>query len=590
MTAKPTTTRFPRFQNTPSVSPNLLAFFLIFVVTIVTYLGLVNHSFVDYDDLRIIVNRIDSYDGLTIDNIVSIIFRDHPREEPLIIRDISYLINAEIFGPLNPQGYLAINLLLHILASFLTYRLCLALYPARYWMATVTALLFALHPIHVESVAWISSRKDTLYTCFFLAAISLYRSFLTDSKRLPLLGSYLLFVCALFSKSSAIAFFPLIVSYRLQLCPDKHWKAQEFLYLGATALSTLLFVQWYHCELANFGVFSKQGPPLLQHDPGQWILLNAEVISFYLIKLFYPVNLSIIYNEPTTLTLFKDLPFLGFSLVIVTAIAFLAIRLWQKHDKRPLFLLSWFFITLTPYLNLAGINIFVADRYCYLASFSVLAATVIVLFNIYTQFSASINPSRYHLHHAVIAATIMMCTALSLISINTIKVWEKTETLWTNALHVAPLRLTPYAALAKTLLATYEANPNTNDARLALLKAKEVTTAGYTRYCKNDTCPPSLAGILLMLGKINYYEGDLSAAERHLKMVLSFNARNLAALHVYSYVLTGQGRYGEAEDMIKEIENAAGPEKNRKMLADIRSQLRPMLAAKQKASQSETTK
>ncbi len=591
MTSSQPAPRISLFHGSSSVSPDLLAFFLVFLVTVVTYLGLASHSFVDYDDLRIIVNRIDTYDGLNLDNLLAIIVRDHPREEPLIVRDISYLINAELFGPLNPLGYLAGNLLLHILASFLTYRLFLSLFPARYWTAMFTAILFALHPIHVESVAWISSRKDTLYACFFLAAFLSYQRFLCTSKRMPLLCSYLLFVFSLFSKSAAIAFFPLVVSYRLLLgSSTQQGKSAELLYLAATALSTLLFVIWYHWELATFGVFVNHGAPLLKHAPGQWLLLNAEVITFYLIKLCFPVNLAIIYNEPTLLKLFQNPTLLGASMAVATAMAFMAMALWRRPDKRPLFLLGWFIITLAPYLNLAGVNIYVADRYCYLSSLALLAAAAIALSALHKRCLAIRSPLGLSLSYSLIAIAIMLCAAMSTVSIDTIKVWESTETLWTNALRVAPLRLTPHAALAKTLLATFEANPNSHEARSSLQGAKRVASAAYTRYCKNGTCPPAMTSVLTVLGKINYYEGNLTEAERYIKNILDFDAKNLSALHVYSYILAGQGHYDDAEHLARDIEHAADPKKNKKMLADIHDQLRPLLAAKQKAPQPAATK
>jgi len=588
MTSTPNATR-SLLPGNAAVSPDLLAFFLMFVASFITYLGLSDHPFIDFDDLRIIVNRIDTYDGLTLENLHTIIFRDHPREEPLIVRDISYLINAEIFGPLTPFGYLAGNLLLHVAASFLTYRLFLVLYPCKFWPATFTALLFALHPIHVESVAWISSRKDPLYACFFLAAFLSYHDFVATSKQTPLLVSYLLFVLSLFSKSSAIAFFPLVISYRLLLHPAKPWKMNELFYLVTIALSTLLFVHWYHWELTAFGVFTKQGVPLLKHAPGQWFLLNVEAITFYLMKLCYPVDFSIFYDEPTPTTLFNNLPLLWISVTLTAVIGFMIIKLWQRPDKRLLFLTTWFIITLAPYLNLAGVNIFVADRYCYLASIAVLAAAAIGFSTLTNRCLAIMTHRCHYLNQAFIASAIILCAVLSLSSINTIKIWESTETLWTNALRVAPSRLNPYAGLAKTLLSTYETIPNKIDALSTLHKAKKVATVAYERYCKNDSCPPAMASILIMLGKINYYEGNLTTAERHLKKALAFDEDNITALHVYGYVLTGQGRYNEAERLVMEIEHAADPKKNKRLLADIRNQLRPLLAAKHPPHRTSTT-
>lgn len=555
------------------VPADFMAILLVLTTTIITYFGLSNHTFVNYDDQRIIVNRIGSYDGLNLGNILSIIFTDHPREEPLIVRDISYLINAELFGPLNPLGYLAGNLLLHIMVSFLTYRVFLALFPTKYWPAMLTALIFALHPIHVECVAWISSRKDTLYSCLFLAAFLCYLSFLTTSKRITLLGSYSLFVCALFSKSAAIAFLPLVVAYRLLLRPHHRLGFNEILYLAVTFLSTLLFVVWYHGELDAFGVFSRQGRPLIDYNPGQWLLLNTEVLTFYLMKLCYPNDLSVIYNQPTPITLFKNLPFLGISMMVTALAIVMAIRLWRRHDNRTLFLLAWFIITLTPYLNLAGVNIFVADRYIYLPSFAAAASAALLLSSLYNKCGTRETVHGRNLGSVIIGICILYCAALAAGSIRAVKAWENSRTLWTNAHQVAPFRLQPYTVLTELNLTAYQSSTNADDARSFLRQAKEFASEAHARYCENDRCPPSMARTLTMLGKINYYEGDLTTAERHLKEAIASDPNNISPLYIYGYVLAGQGRYLEAEQLVSDIEQTADPE----MLAEIRSQLTPLI-------------
>ena len=116
------------------IHPNLLLCFLLIITAYVIYGNMFSHSFIDYDDYSMIVERKGSYDGLTLENMKGIIIDEYPREEPLIVRDLSYLVNAQIFGVLNPKGYLLGNFLLHILeGAFLVKYFSLAQWASMLW-------------------------------------------------------------------------------------------------------------------------------------------------------------------------------------------------------------------------------------------------------------------------------------------------------------------------------------------------------------------------------------------------------------------------------------------------------------------------
>lgn len=567
------------FVSTYHVSPQLLVSFLIFIVSTLTYLDILNHQFVNYDDGLIILPRSATFDSLTFKNIKNIVMEDFPREEPLIIRDLSYLVNGSIFGAENPQGYLLGNFLLHVLTCYLVFSLSLLLFPKSYWQAILTAVLFAIHPVHVESVAWISARKDLLYSFFLLAGLLSYSQFIKTSRPWQLAATLALYLLALFSKSSAIAFVPVALLYRLLLAPKKKWGRLEVAYYLILVATSFLFLQWYSKVLTDYGVFVRQNDPsLFMEDPGLWLTLNIQVVTFYLGKLIYPATLSNIYDFPSPNTLGLNPPFLLLSLVTTTALLFALLKTWRLADKRPLFLLLWFFVVLGPYLNWAGVKIFVADRYFYLAAFAPMSAIAYAL----TTTIAMIK------HHKAVGnlAVLLVCLVVSALiarGIKAVQVWSNSSSLWSNALITAPLQVQPYVALLKLDMGIYNQNKGTPAGDEALARAKTLAYQAYRRYCAKGNCRPQATGILFYLAKISYEENNLQMAEKFLNKGLLLDPEIISLNFMHAILAIKKEDYQGAKEDIALIKRLAHPYMDAAVIATLNEQIIPLIEQRLRA-------
>ena len=166
---------------------HILIVLFLFIITFIAYWQVLNHDFVNFDDNQYIYENRFVQQGLTFKSIIWAFTTIHMANwHPLTW--LSHIIVFDFFG-FNPSGHHLTNLFLHILNTILLY-LIFKLMTDRLWQSFFIAALFALHPIHVESVAWISERKDVLSTFFWLITMLFYVYY---SKH-PELKRYLLFL------------------------------------------------------------------------------------------------------------------------------------------------------------------------------------------------------------------------------------------------------------------------------------------------------------------------------------------------------------------------------------------------------------
>jgi len=143
----------------------------IVLLTLAVYGQVGGHAFIDFDDYEYITENPQVRTGLTLDNIVWA-FTSHHSHNWHPLTWISHMVDVELFG-LNPGGHHLVNVVLHIVNSLLLMALLWRLTGAL-WPSAFTAALFALHPLHVESVAWVAERKDILSCFFWLMTICMY--------------------------------------------------------------------------------------------------------------------------------------------------------------------------------------------------------------------------------------------------------------------------------------------------------------------------------------------------------------------------------------------------------------------------------
>ena len=183
-----------------TITPNWLVPF-IFVVTFLAFIPALSAGFVNWDDPDYVNNNILIKDFSHLSALITTPLQGN--YHPLTM--LSLAINYSISG-LDAWSYHLFNILFHLLNCFLVFRLALLLSNKNIVIAFTTAVLFGVHPMHVESVAWISERKDVLYSLFFLAGLVSYTKYVDTGSKKQYGVTILFLVLSLMSKPAAVIF------------------------------------------------------------------------------------------------------------------------------------------------------------------------------------------------------------------------------------------------------------------------------------------------------------------------------------------------------------------------------------------------
>ena len=276
----------------------------------------------------------------------------------------TFWLEHKIWG-LAPAGYHVVNVLLHLLNTLLVWRLLLRLAVPGAW---VVAAVFAVHPLHVESVAWIIERKDVLSGFFYLAAVLVWLRFLEQPRPWRYGLSLLLFAAGLLSKS-------IVVTLPAALLILQWWKNNCITARDLRRVAPFFLVAMLLTALDLFSYGSRHAS--LDYSLPERMLIASRALWFYAGKLVWPVDLTVIYPE-------WDIS-LGnpWAWVYLAGAAALAATLWFLHHRLgrgPLAGTLFFAVTLSPVLGFVSFGYmlysFVADRFQYLAGIGVMAVLV----------------------------------------------------------------------------------------------------------------------------------------------------------------------------------------------------------------------
>ena len=277
----------------------------------------------------------------------------------------SFWLEHKLWG-LAPAGYHAVNVLLHLINSLLVWRLLIRLaVPGD----LVIAAVFAVHPVHVESVAWIIARKDVLSALFYLTAVLAWIRF-TEA---PRWGRYLpalaLFAAGMLCKS-------IVVTLPAALLIWHWWQRGRVTRTDLLRLVPFVVVA-VGITVADLSYYASTEQPPLGYSPLEGVLIAARALWFYAGKLLWPTDLAVIY--PLWEIRIGD----PLAWAYVVAAAALAVLLWygrRRIGRGPLAGALFFTVTLAPVLGFVDFSYmefsFVADRYQYLASMGVLAVLI----------------------------------------------------------------------------------------------------------------------------------------------------------------------------------------------------------------------
>ena len=345
---------------------------LLVFMTVLAFWQVARSEFINFDDNVYVTENSHVLQGITRGSITWAFTTGHASNwHPLTW--ISHMVDVQVFG-LRPTWHHLMNLLFHIantvLLFFILHRMTKAL-----WQSAFVAALFALHPLHVESVAWVAERKDVLSTFFWIIAIGAYASYVER----PGLKRYLVvcgsFIFGLLAKPMLVTlpFVLLLLDYwplgRLERNPAGEDPAQTPIFRWATVRPLLV----EKIPLFALAAFSCVVTYFVQHHGG--MMRGMEILSLgtrlanalvsyaaYMGKMLWPVNLAVLYPHPVWWPAWKVL----FALVLLAAITAAVMKGARRRPYLPVGWL-WYVGTLIPVIGIVQVGSqAMADRYTYI--------------------------------------------------------------------------------------------------------------------------------------------------------------------------------------------------------------------------------
>ncbi|MFA5039649.1 MAG: tetratricopeptide repeat protein [Candidatus Omnitrophota bacterium] len=402
----------------------LLAGFLA-LVTVVVFVPSLFNGFTNWDD-PIYVTGNEAIRTLSAASVKNIFTSFHyGAYKPVVF--LSFAVDYYFFR-LEPMGYHAVNLFVHLLSVLLVFRLLL-LIKAGTAVAFLTALLFAVHPLRVESVAWITERKDVLYAFFFLLSLVCYGIF-RQTRRAGFyalsLGSFLL---SLLSKPMALMLPLILWAWERAAGGGSRSKTARRIPPFFIVLAAVLLVNFFAHESST----DKQSVTAFGFPDN--LLMTAYAVFFYLKKIFFPLNLSCLYSYPQKIQGFLP-PVYFLSLAGAAGLAFVLAKIRKRSPG--IFLGFMFFLAaLVPVLPLAlKSSVTLADRYTYVAS--------IGIFYIVAEIAARLYGRSRGWRAVIVIALAAVVLTLSFLTRERIRVWKNSVVLWTDAIRKNPYRTEPY--------------------------------------------------------------------------------------------------------------------------------------------------
>jgi protein O-mannosyl-transferase len=455
--------------------------------------GLKNEILVGWDDGVYLENN--DVRNLSVGSVVDIFSSFHlGMYQPLPV--VTFAINYALHGE-SAMGYHLVNLLMHLINCVLVFVLIRKLYPGDL-SALFVALLFAIHPMHVEGVSWIATRSNGVYSLFYLLAANYYLHYLDSGNRKRyLLLTGLFFVLSLFSKSMAMSFplLMLLMDYYRKRKFDRAALLEKLPFFAVSLIFGLVAIRgaasFGHIESLNVG-----------YNLFDRLLMITWSLWFYLWKMIVPLNLSAIYTFPAL----DDglLPFSYYmSLPIIAAIVFLLWR-FRKTSRDWIFGLGLFVIVLAPVLPFFWSRVFiVAERYTYLSYvglFFLLALLIEKGLRLSRQ-SKFLPPS---IIYAIVAIWLVVLAGTTF---NQTRKWVNTETLLKDVI-TTNNSTTDVAAAYFYLANLYESQNDPEPAMEAYTLAIQKNPEHFLAYNNRG----------ILLGSLGYFEEALVDFNTVLKL------------------------------------------------------------------------
>jgi tetratricopeptide (TPR) repeat protein len=533
---------------------------LLALLTLAVYLPVARHGFILYDDGDYVTENPMVRNGLTLAGLKWAFTTYHSANwHPLTW--LSHMADCEWFG-LNPAGPHCVNALLHAANTVLVFALWWQLLRSRdeskarapenddaIWPAAFIAALFAVHPLHVESVAWIAERKDVLSTFFGLLALLCYARYAQDhahaagNPRWAYRLSLLFFILGLMSK-------PMLVTWPFVMLLLDYWPLQRSNVLAAAKLpgeagptslprrsqakagQRLLIekIPFFAITVASCVVTylaqSRGAVRSLAAVPLAYRLENVPVaIATYLLKMIWPAKLAVIYPMPHAIPVAL---FIGCSalLMIITA------GVWLARKRHPFLPVGWFWFlgTLMPVIGLVKVgDAAMADRYMYLPSIGIFMVLAVGTRRIFERLALP--------KFTAPALAAIILAALTVGTERQLQFWRNDDTLFGHAVRVTD---------------------NNVDAILnygVALENEGKPLQAIAQYRRAEQLAPSSWLARTDAADLLYYTGDTNAALEEYRQAIKLRADSATLHDRLGAVLAGLGDFGGATNEFRQAIN-----------------------------------
>ena len=412
---------------------------LLMVLTYLAFRSAFGNDFVSWDDPVYVQENMmvlqKNYEALKR-SIISLNYH------PLTMFSLVFDVPEE--GDLTAAPFIRTNVILHALNVLLAFLLSYKLSNKHVWASLFVAFMFAVHPMKVESVVWVSERKDVLYGFFFLAASLVYLRFLDTQKWIWYAFALLLFVLSCLSKAMAVPL-PLVLLLLGYYAKDESLlDIKKWVRLAPFFIVAMFFgVMTLKIQAGdNFFGFFEQTELFSQaiatniFKPYQTLMFGCYGFAQYLYHFFVPIGLCTYYpypfeNEVNTFTY-------TFPVFVVAAVLAGTVWAWMKGYKEVVFGMGWFIATVALVLQFISVgSVIMADRYTYLPYFGV---SFMVAMLVVRALSSNLTVGK----GLQIAAGLLMLFCIYRLPAQ-IATWKDSEALWTNVIQYYPRAEHPYA-------------------------------------------------------------------------------------------------------------------------------------------------
>ncbi|MEI6127336.1 MAG: tetratricopeptide repeat protein, partial [Pseudomonadota bacterium] len=491
-------------------------------------------DFVNYDDPKYVYENKQVLKGLTVESVTWACTAFHEATwQPMVW--LSYMLGQELHG-MDPGWYHLTNVFLHMANTLLLFFLLKSMTGA-FWQSSLVAALFALHPIHVESVAWITERKDVLSTFFFMLALFSYARYVKIASLRLYALTLLFFILGLMAKPMLVTlpFVLLLLDWwplkrftmqKHSAIADQHSAFEQFQTLKpktnnykALLLEKIpFFVLTGASCLLTFFVQQKGGAiaPADEYSAGVRIANALVSYMLYIKKLLLPIDLAVLYPHPGEFSFWKPAA-AAVLLILITSLAADAVK------KRPWLLMGWlwFLGTLVPVIGIIQIGAHaLADRFAYIPF---IGLYIILAWGILDMVSR--RPFYKKIFIGLAASGLV---GIMLLTRTTAGYWKNSFTLFEHALKVNPENFIAHNCLGCAL----------ND--------QGRIDEALQHYAESLRIEPRYAEAHANMGVVLVKKGMLDKAIRHYTVALELDPEKLNPRNNLGAALSRVGRTDEA--------------------------------------------